>query len=345
MFPNYVKPINVQHTTFYQAPKKRQADYSLSLSLSLSLSSAKRFAALLIIAFFVILPIKAEFVTVGKISYGINTTSKVAYVDGSDTDIVSALIQSSVTVSGRDYPVTSIASNAFSWCTSLTSVTIPTSVTKISSSAFAGCTALQSVYIHNYVTSIGSHAFDGCTSLSYAYIGSAVTSIGDYAFNNCAILSALTIGTAITAIGKYAFYGCRSISALNLPATLKTIGAQAFYGCTGLSSITVNATTPPTLTISDDQPMFSDSTLSNASLYVPKGYTKTYKAATGWSAFARIVDIGTSAVDDVTIDHNISRQDIYTIHGVLILKDADNEAINNLAPGIYIIGKKKVLKQ
>ena len=42
--------------------------------------------------------------------------------------------------------VTTIGSDAFDWCSSLTSVTIPGGVTTIGSNAFLGCSSLTSVY-------------------------------------------------------------------------------------------------------------------------------------------------------------------------------------------------------
>ena len=73
--------------------------------------------------------------------------------------------------------VTSIGYYAFSYCSSLTSVTIPASVTSIGYYAFSYCSSLTSIVIPSSVTSIGSYAFYACQNLtikgkagSYAHI-------------------------------------------------------------------------------------------------------------------------------------------------------------------------------
>ena len=65
--------------------------------------------------------------------------------------------------------VTSIGDDAFSWCSSLTSVTIPSSVASIGVSAFSYCSNLTSVTIPESVTSIGAFAFLACSSLTSVY--------------------------------------------------------------------------------------------------------------------------------------------------------------------------------
>ena len=62
--------------------------------------------------------------------------------------------------------VTSIGGGAFSGCTSLSGVNIPSTVTEIGDSAFSGCTSLTSVDIPSSVTDIASRVFAGCSNLS-----------------------------------------------------------------------------------------------------------------------------------------------------------------------------------
>ena len=62
--------------------------------------------------------------------------------------------------------VTTIGSDAFCDCYSLTSVVIPDSVTTIGYGAFSYCYILKSIVIPDSVTSIGDYAFEGCSSLT-----------------------------------------------------------------------------------------------------------------------------------------------------------------------------------
>ena len=96
-----------------------------------------------------------------------------------------------------------------------TAFTIPDSVTSIGSEAFLNCRSLTSVTIPDSVTSIGDGAFYGCSSLTNITIGDGVTSIGDGAFWNCSSLTSVTIGKGVKSIGKKAFYSCYSIEAIN----------------------------------------------------------------------------------------------------------------------------------
>ena len=115
-----------------------------------------------------------------------------------------------------DGSIAAIGDNAFSSCTSLTSINIPDGIISIGEDAFWGCTSLTSVTIPDSVTSIGDSAFRGCTSLTSVIIGNSVTSIGDGAFRECVSLKSISLPNSIIDIGSDIFWGCSELSEIIL---------------------------------------------------------------------------------------------------------------------------------
>ena len=153
-------------------------------------------------------------------------------------------------------------------------------VVRIGNEAFSGCTSLSSITIPNTVTSIGNEAFKWCTSLSNITIPNSVTSIGDGAFFRCTSLLSITIPNNVTSIGNYAFDTCTRLSSITLPNSVTSIGNMAFEYCSSLTSVTINATTPPAIGYS----VFYNT--NNCPIYVPAASVDTYKSASGWSSYA-----------------------------------------------------------
>ena len=186
------------------------------------------------------------------------------------------VIPESVAYNGKTYSVTSIGNYAFADCSSLTSITIPSSVTSIGFEAFLGCSGLTSITIPNSVTSIRHFAFWGCSGLTSVTIGNGVTSIGDGAFYNCSSLTSvhitdvlswcniafstydsnplananhlymngeeindLVIPSTVISIGDYAFYGCSGLTSVTIPNSVTSIGSYAFSKCGSLTSVTI----------------------------------------------------------------------------------------------------------
>jgi hypothetical protein len=137
--------------------------------------------------------------------------------------------------------VTTIGESAFSYCTSLTSVTIPDSVTTFEDQAFYNCTSLTNVVIGNGVSSIGYQAFTDCTSLTSVMIPSSVTSIGGMAFYNCTSLTSVTIPNSVASIWEFAFYNCTSLTSVTIPNSVTIIGWDVFSYCYSLTNFSVDA--------------------------------------------------------------------------------------------------------
>jgi hypothetical protein len=136
---------------------------------------------------------------------------------------------------------TSINSNAFSGCSNMTSIEIPSGVTSIGNYAFYYCPRLTSITIPDSVTSIGNYTFEYCDGFTSITIPNSVTSIGNYAFYNCHNLTSCTIGSGVTSIGEYAFSYCHSLTSIDIPSGVTSISERAFDGCSCLTSITVDS--------------------------------------------------------------------------------------------------------
>ena len=103
----------------------------------------KRFTACLttlILSVFFSISASAYDVIVNGIYYNLIPKVNIAEVTKGDNKYSGDIkIPSSITVNKAEYPVTSIGDNAFEYCSSLTSVTIPNSVTSIRGYAFYFC--------------------------------------------------------------------------------------------------------------------------------------------------------------------------------------------------------------
>lgn len=159
---------------------------------------------------------------------------------GSEAKKVTDLkISSSVSDGTTTYKVTSIADNAYQWC-SATSIKIPGSVKTIGHSAFYYSDP-SSIVLGNGIETIGGYAFSG-KNLTQLEIPGSVKVIGDHAFfgtSSSPKLSKLTLHEGLEEIGDGAFYG-NAIETLEIPGSCKKIGGSAFLYSTKLKSLTLN---------------------------------------------------------------------------------------------------------
>ena len=184
--------------------------------------------------------------------------------------------------------VKSIGDYAFSSCKSLQSVTIPNSVKSIGDYAFSGCKSLQSVTIPNSVTSIGNWAFCWCVSLQSVTIPNSVKSIGDKAFSDCHSLQSVTIPNSVTSIGNEAFSRCKSLQYVTIPNSVTSIGDGVFRECVSLQSVTI----PNSVTSIGNSAFFSCESLQ--SVTIPNSVTNIGNSAFYWCRSLQSITIPSS---------------------------------------------------
>lgn len=174
-------------------------------------------------------------------------------------------------------PVTEVAENAFSGCTSMKTLRIPDSVKRVGKGALSGCTSLESivlpfvgasvdttnesnrgmVYLFGHhsgsswtkdyglkqvtVTDVATYiprgAFEGMISLQYVNLGENITAIGASAFSNCSNLVSVTLPEKCVSIGARAFENCRRAT-ITVKGAITSLESSSFYN-SGITAITL----------------------------------------------------------------------------------------------------------
>jgi hypothetical protein len=271
------------------------------------------------------------------------TTISYNYYSG---DVV---IPEKVTCLDTEYTVTAIGDITFAFCSSLTSIELPSSLTKIGNYAFYECTSLASIELPSSLTKIGNYAFYKCFKLESIELPESVTSISDAAFANCTSLACIKLPSSVTAISNGAFEICTSLASIELPSSVTSIGAIAFQYCTSLASIEL----PESVISIDDRAFVGCTSLANIVLpsslttignyafglceslrtvtslnsepstlgsnvfyscpietvYVPTEAVEAYQEADGWNEF-NIVGIDTSGVEDAIFGGDAFGEDV-----------------------------------
>lgn len=159
------------------------------------------------------------------------TSNGIATMIGGTVDIPKYARNSS----GVDF-VTTTLEKTFSGCSSLTSITIPSSIKGMYNS-FNGCTGLTEVimpdsvkdYISPNAEGYANRAiFSGCTNLTDVKLSNNLETIGYRMFKNCSSLEHINIPEGVTNIQAEAFHNCTSLKSLNIPYTCTFISAYKF---------------------------------------------------------------------------------------------------------------------
>ena len=201
---------------------------------------------------------KAE---IGGIWYELNSDGNATVISGESKGNYSGevAIPEYVVYEGVEFSVTKIGEGAFSGCSDLNSLTIPSSINKIGVDAFSRCKNLESVYLLDLAAWCRIHfvkktkAKDyGTNPLSYAdhlyvngkevkdlVIPDGIKEIGYCAFQGCKCLTSVTLPNSVTSIDDYAFQGCSNMNFVFNTGNLIFIGSYAFFDCSSLAEITI----------------------------------------------------------------------------------------------------------
>lgn len=99
-----------------------------------------------------------------------------------------------------------INSNAFQNCSKLVRIWIEgNNVAQIGSRAFLNCTSLNSITLPSTITTVGSYAFRLCTNLEEITINGDIETIGAGASSDCKNVKKLTLGADVTSIPSNLF--------------------------------------------------------------------------------------------------------------------------------------------
>ena len=182
------------------------------------------------------------------------TIDGVDYYKNSETDYMvlrlSDKTKTSITLDSR---TTSIINYAFYQCINLTNVDLSkcNNLTTIGNDAFSGCSSLISIAVPSGLTSVAGGAFSSCKTLAEVYIsdieawcnisfmnGSASNPLNNGAslYLNNQLVKDLTIPSTVTEIKQYTFTGS-SLMSVTIPSSVTTIGTSAFASCYALSEV------------------------------------------------------------------------------------------------------------
>ena len=221
------------------------------------------------------------------------------------------VIPESVVYEGNTYPVTGIASSAFSECPALTSVTIPNSVTTIEESTFQQCVRLISITLGSSVESVETFAFSGCNNLKSLTF-------------HCPVVN-----------GEWF---PQQVKEVVIGSEVQSFVERSFGGYGGLANVYLLQEQPYEIAIQ----VFSRNTYDLGTLHVPVGTKELYKQTAGWNRFVNIEEDAPTGINAAHCVKGAEEAARYTMDGRHLSKPQPGVNIVRMTDGTT---KKVIVKK
>jgi hypothetical protein len=177
--------------------------------------------------------LSAKTFTVDNITYA-TTDSTTVKVTGTSNKYT-LVIPETVTYSDTTYTVNAIGSSAFSYNSTLYTVSLPNTIKTIGYDAFYN-TNITEINLPSGLTDLGEYAFESCSNLKTVTIPGTLVNWGIKTFRNSGLVE-VEIEEGIQEIPYETFRGCISLKNVKLPNGLRAIKEYAFYSCKELHEI------------------------------------------------------------------------------------------------------------
>ena len=130
---------------------------------------------------------------------------------------------------------TTVPSNYFSGWSNVEEIVLE-NTTEIGSYAFNSCSSLKSITLPSTLTTINDWAFSYCSSLSSVVLPSSLSVIRAYAFYNCPSLMSIVLPSSLTSIESEAFANCNNLYEIYNLSSLPLVKGSWEYGQVALKA-------------------------------------------------------------------------------------------------------------
>lgn len=162
---------------------------------------------------------------------------------------------------------------------------LPDGMTGVPNDFFGNSANFSFIRLPKSLQTIGQRSFYPCAGLTISDLSlPLLNTLNSNCFYGVKIGTISDLGSITEIPGNYVFSNNTLLSSIILPSTITAIGNWAFVGDSGLKTITCRASTPPT--ISSYNPFNG---VNPTAIYVPAESVTAYKAASGWSTYANVI--------------------------------------------------------